>query len=168
MYTFLNFWIVLGNVYLRACPSTRPTPTGLNYCLCKLLPSTWQWLYFKGISVLISVESVIGGASEGSPHYNLNHIVSIMGLFISTSWREPSQLLFVPLNCRFEDGLLNYTSDSNFLIGDAPTHPVLNFLQYAPYQPPVSWVLILVYTLRFARCLTAYTAICKKSLEYCV
>lgn len=54
---------------------------------------------FRGISVFDSCR-LCHWLPSGSPHCNLNQIVSIMGLFISTSWAETE---FVPANCCLKD-----------------------------------------------------------------
>lgn len=59
---------------------------------------------FWGISVFDS-RRLCHWLPSGSPHCNLNQIVSIMGLFISTSWAE---WLFVPASCCVKNGQVAY------------------------------------------------------------
>lgn len=70
---------------------------------------------------LIPVDSVIG-FSTAAPTAILTRLFQLWDY----SYQQVEEGLFVPVNCWFKDGQLNYmTSHSNSLGGDGPAHPLL-------------------------------------------
>lgn len=78
---------------------------------------------------LIPVDSVIG-FSTAAPTAILTRLFQLWDY----SYQQVKEWLFVPLNCWFKDGLLNYTSHHNSLGGDGPAQALLAAgLRYISY-----------------------------------